>query len=92
MTKKKPRETVDYEKLSIEETEQQIEDTEKIIADKTKWRLQTKEAKKEAMGAYNEQLKEIEEDLDHYSGVRDCLKDHQKRLFAAPAFAATPAA
>lgn len=85
--KLKEHENVELENLTLEETEQEIEKTEKTIADKNKWRLQTKDAKKEAMGAYNDQLKEIDEDLEHYSGLRDRLKDHQKRLLTAPAFA-----
>lgn len=84
----KEYEKPEYEKFSLEETEQKIEETEKLISDKTKVRLQVKEAKKDANAAFNEQLKELEEDLEHYSGVRDALKDHQKRLFAAPKFAA----
>lgn len=84
----KEYEPVECESLSIDEVEQKIEETEKFISDKTKIRLSVKEDKKASNAAFNEQLKELEQDLEHYSGVRDKLKDHQKRLFATPDFAA----
>ena len=84
----KQYEAVECENLSVDDVEMKIEETEKFISDKTKIRLSVKEDKKASNAAYNEQLKELEQDLEHYSGVRDKLKDHQKRLFAAPAFAA----
>ncbi len=77
--KKKP----DYDKLvDINEVEEQISDYKNRICRKAKERGQIKDNRKEAMKAYNDELKVCEEELDHALGVLDELNRHKKLVLA----------
>lgn len=79
MSKKKP----DYEAIvSIDEVEIEIQKCKDIICKKVKLRGQIKDNKKDAMKAYNDELKEVEEDLDFNVACIDELNRHKKLLAA----------
>lgn len=64
----------DYESfVSTDEVDKEIENTKNEICRKAKQMFQTKETKKEAVAAFNEQLKELNEEIDHNLGVLDEL-------------------
>jgi FMN phosphatase YigB (HAD superfamily) len=73
----------DYENLALTDTEEEIKKYKTMISEKNSYRLQVKGEKKEANGAFNEQLKEIEEDLEFFDGVLKALKDRKRRLEVA---------
>jgi hypothetical protein len=76
-------ETPDYEQASsATEVEERIAQTKDTVCRKVKMQLSIKEAKKEADAAYNEQLKELAEEIDHEIGVLDGWKSRLAQVEA----------
>lgn len=74
-------ETPDYEAFKdVQEIDEEIAKTKDLVCRKSKMLYQTRDAKKEAVGAYNEQLKELDEEIDHSLGVLDELNNRRKVL------------
>ena len=64
--------TPDYEQVtSLAEVEERIAQTKDTVCRKVKMQLGIKDAKKAADAAYNDQLKELAEEIDHEIGVLD---------------------
>jgi len=73
------REKPDYDSFkTLQAIDDEIAKTKTEVCRKTKQLFQTKEAKKEAMGAYNEQIKEMTEEVDHNLGVLDELNTRRR--------------
>lgn len=78
-----PREQRDYEKLAtVEEVESEIQKTKDLICRKVKERGQIRDNRKDAMKAYNDELKEVEAQLEEGTAVLDELKRHLKLVLA----------
>ncbi len=81
MAEKVLKEPIDTEKFTTtKDAENALESHKDTLCRKVKQQLQVKDAKKEAMGAYNEQLKELNEEIDHEIGVLDSLTDRVRVL------------
>ena len=73
------REKPDYESFkTVQAIDEEIAKTKTEICRKTKQLFQTKEAKKEAVAAFNEQIKECTEEVDHNLGVLDELNTRRR--------------
>lgn len=72
-----------YDKIiTIEEVESEIQKHKDLVCRKAKERGQIRENRKEAMKAYNDELKICEEELDFNLGVLDELNRHKKLVLA----------
>ena len=79
MSKKKP----EYDELdSVSAVDEEIQKCKDLIYKKVKLRGQTRENKKEATKAYNDELKIIEEELDFNVCAIDELNRHKRLLLA----------
>ncbi len=78
----------DYHKLrTIEDADAEIARRKDAVCRKVKQHAQIKESKKDAVAAFNEQLKMVAEELDHELGVLDELGRRRTELDTMPLFA-----
>ena len=78
---KTENEKLDFDKFkTVEDVETEVVKHKDIVIRKVRQQLSIKEEKKTANGAYNEQLAEIAEDIDHEIKTLDALHDRKKVL------------
>jgi hypothetical protein len=75
------KEKIDYEKFkTVASVEEEIIKHKDIVIRKVRQQINIKDEKKTANAAYNEQLKEVEEEIDHEIKVLDALNSRQRAL------------
>lgn len=78
---KTEKEKLDYEKFkSVEDVETEIAKHKDTVIRKVRQQINIKDEKKEANAAYNEQLKEVEEEIDNEIKTLDALNDRKRVL------------
>jgi hypothetical protein len=78
---KTEKEKLDYEKFkSVEDVETEISKHKDTVIRKVRQQINIKDEKKEANAAYNEQLKEVEEEIDNEIKTLDALNDRKRVL------------
>jgi hypothetical protein len=81
MANKTVQEKLDYEKFkTVDAVDDEVRIHKDIVCRKVRQHINIKDEKKTAVGAYNEQLKEIEEELDHEIKTLDALNDRRRAL------------
>ena len=72
-----------YDKITtVDEVDEEIQKTKDLICRRVKERGQIKDARKDAMKGYNDELKRVEEELDYNTGVLDELGRHKRLILA----------
>jgi len=78
---KTEQEKIDYSKFkTVEEVEVEVIKHKDTVTRKVRQQLNIKDEKKTANAAYNEQLKEIEEEIDFEIKTLDALNDRKRVL------------
>lgn len=71
----------DYDKFkTVDAVETEIEKHKDVVCSKVKLQGQVKQQKKDSNGAYNDQLKSLQEEIDHEVEVIDEFKRRIKEL------------